>query len=132
MAKKIMVSPGLPATISPYSQVVEGKGDRLIFISGQVSHDAEGNLVGPGDMETQIRQVFANLEIAIKSAGGQMSDITKLGILLTQLNPEVFAVLAQVRKELFPDGDYPASTLMQVSGLASPDWLVEIEAYAVV
>lgn len=132
MAKEIIVTPGLPAPMGPYSQVVEGKGKRLIFISGQVPQDSEGNLKGPGDIEAQVRQVFANLETAIKSAGGQMSDITKLVILLTQLSPEVYAVLAQVRKELFPDGDYPASTLMQVSGLASPDWLVEIEAYAVV
>jgi 2-iminobutanoate/2-iminopropanoate deaminase len=117
--------------MGPYSQVVEGVGNRMIFISGQVSQDEQGNLVGANDMEAQVRQVFANLESAVQSAGGWLADITKLGILVTRLDPEVYAALGKVRKELFGD-EYPASTLMQVSGLASPDWLVEIEAFAVI
>ncbi len=131
MARKIIPCPGLPATMGPYSQVVEGMGERLIFISGQVPEDRNGNLVGAGDIEAQVRQVFSNLEVALKNAGGGLQDIAKLGILVRDLNPGVYAALAKVRKELFKEGEYPASTLMQVSSLASPDWLVEIEAFAV-
>jgi reactive intermediate/imine deaminase len=131
MAKKIIETPGLPATMGPYSQVVEGVGQRLVFISGQVPQDPEGNLVGPGDFAAQVRQVFANIQTALKAAGGQLSDIAKLGILVTKLDPEVYQALGEVRRELFGDA-FPGSTLMQVAGLASPDWLVEIEAYAVI
>ena len=129
MPKKIINTPGLPATMGPYSQVVEGIGQRLVFISGQVPQDQEGNLVGPGDFEAQVRQVFANLRVAVGSAGGELGDIAKLTILVTRLDAEVYGALGRVRKELFGD-QYPGSTLMQVAGLASPDWLVEIEAYA--
>jgi enamine deaminase RidA (YjgF/YER057c/UK114 family) len=129
MPKKIIATPGLPNTMGPYSQVVEGIGQRMIFISGQVPQDITGNLAGE-DFESQVRQVFSNIRIALENAGSRLSDIAKLTILVTELNPEVYAALAGVRRELFGD-QYPASTLMQVSALASPDWLVEIEAYAV-
>ena len=131
MAKKIIPAPELPATMGPYSQVVEGVGKRLVFIAGQVPEDKAGNLVGPGDFEAQVRQVFANLDIAVQSAGGKLSDLSKLTILVTRLDAGVYEALGRVRRELFAEA-YPASTLMRVAELASPDWLVEIEAYAVI
>ncbi|MEW6263219.1 MAG: RidA family protein [Thermodesulfobacteriota bacterium] len=131
MAKWIIEPKGLPRTMGPYSQIVEGQGSRLVFISGQVPVDASGNLVGPGDLESQTRQVLKNLKTAVEAAGGRVGDICKITIFLVKYDEAAYRTVAQARKEFF-EGEYPASTLVQVVRLASPDWLIEIEAYAVI
>ena len=130
MAKKIVDSKDLPPAIAPYSQCVVGEGSRFVFIAGQVPVDAHGNLVGPNDIEAQARQILANLKIAVEAAGGTVADICKITIFMVSLDDTALEAVGRVRREFF-DTEYPASTLVEVSRLVSPDWLLEIEAYAV-
>lgn len=101
----------------------------LIFVAGQVAIDAHGNLVGPGDIREQTEQVFRNLAAVLRGAGSGMEKVGKLTVLTTRLEHRV--VIHEIRSRIFGAiGHFPASTLAVVSSLASPDWLVEIEAVA--
>lgn len=131
MPKKVIHAKGLPTTMGPYSHCVVGVGEKLVFIAGQVPQNSKGKLVGRGDIETQTRQVLENIKTAIEAAGGTVSDICKITILVVGLDDAAYQAVARVRKEFF-GGDYPASTLMEVKRLASVDWLIEIEAYAMI
>jgi len=131
MAKHIISVDGLPKTMGPYSQCVAGEGRRMVFISGQVPEDSQGNLVGAGDIGAQTRQVLANIKLAVEAAGGNISDICKITILIVVLDDTAYEAVAREREKFF-GGNYPSSTLMEVSRLASPGWLIEIEAYAVI
>lgn len=105
-------------------------GGKLVFISGQVPEDAYGNLVGKGDIETQTRQVLTNLKVMVEEAGGKVADIVKITIFMVEITPSSYEVVGKLRQEFF-GGGYPASTMVEVNRLASPDWLIEIEAWAV-
>lgn len=131
MARDTFNPQGLPRPVGPYAHCAIGTGQKMIFVSGQVPQDAEGRLVGRNDILAQVRQVLANIRMAVEAAGGGVADICKITIFLVELDEKVYAAVAQARREFF-GGDFPASTLVQVKGLASPDWKVEIEAYAVV
>jgi enamine deaminase RidA (YjgF/YER057c/UK114 family) len=101
----------------------------LIFVAGQVAIDPEGNLVGKGDIRQQTEQVFRNLEAVLIAAGSNMSKVGKLTVLTT--NIEYRSTIHELRSRIFGRvGHFPASTLAVVKSLASPDWLVEIEAVA--
>ena len=118
-----------PATMSPprgYSHVV--KVDNTVYIAGQISADRDGSVVGKGDPEAQVRQIWHNIEAAVKSVGGTLNDIVKTTTYVTSIG--YGAAVRKVREELFP-GHAPTSTLLVVSGLASPDYMVEIESIAV-
>jgi enamine deaminase RidA (YjgF/YER057c/UK114 family) len=120
-----------PETLSRsrgYSQVVK-VGD-TVYIAGQVSAGADGNVVGKGDPEVQARQVWHNIEAAVKAAGGTLQHVVKTTTYVT--NIQYAAAVRKVREELFQSSNPPTSTLLVVAGLASPDYLVEIEAIAVV
>lgn len=131
MAKRILSGPGVPRALpgAQYSMVVEATGKRLIFVSGQVAVNPAGEIVGRGDVTAQARQVLENLKACLAAAGGSLADVAKLTTFLIDIKDR--PAVAAVRAEYFPS-DYPASTLVQVSALAQPDFLVEIEAYAVV
>ena len=117
--------------MGPYSQCVVGEGSKFVFIAGQVPEDSSGNLIGKNDIEAQTRQVLSNLGIAVAGAGGTVEDICKITIFVVALDKTAYGVVARVRQKFFK-GDYPASTLVEVSKLAKTDWLIEIEAYAVI
>jgi enamine deaminase RidA (YjgF/YER057c/UK114 family) len=111
-----------------YSQVVEvGK---TVYIAGQVSAGADGNVVGKGDPEAQVRQVWRNIEAAVKAAGGTLQNVVKTTTYIT--NIQHTSAVRKVREELFQSSNPPTSTLLVVAGLASPDYMVEIEAIAIV
>jgi enamine deaminase RidA (YjgF/YER057c/UK114 family) len=114
-----------------YTQVVVARGRRLVFIAGQVSIDAEGKLVAPGDFAGQVRQVFANLGIALEGAGATPADVTKITIFVVNYKPELRLLLGQARSAVFGTTTLPASTLVGVQALAEPGFLIEIEATAV-
>ncbi len=119
-----------PETLPPtrgYSQVV--KVGNTVYIAGQVGITIDGNVVSKGDAEAQSRQIWQNLEAAVKSAGGVLENIVKTTTYVTDITHS--AAARQVRAELFPTNP-PTSTLLVVSQLASPDYLMEIEAIAVV
>jgi enamine deaminase RidA (YjgF/YER057c/UK114 family) len=121
-----------PATLSPpfgYSHVVEAPAGTIVYISGQVPLDAEGNLVGAGDFAAQTRQVFENLTRALEAADATWSDVVKLDYFLRDVD-QIGAVRA-IRDEYVDTANPPASTLVEVSGLFRPDVLVEIQATAI-
>jgi enamine deaminase RidA (YjgF/YER057c/UK114 family) len=119
----------LPAP-ETYSQVVTAAGKRLVFVAGQVALDREGNLVGDGDLSEQVRQASRNIKAALEAVGGRPADIVKITTFVVSHRPEFLPIIADARrKEL---GDLrPASTLIGVQALARPEFLVEIEAIAV-
>jgi 2-iminobutanoate/2-iminopropanoate deaminase len=123
-----MNPPGL-STPTGYSHVVSATGGRTIYISGQVAFDAKGQLVGKGDLAAQTRQVFANLDTALKAAGATFNDVVKTNYYM--LDASQVQVIREVRSQYFTKA-LPASTLVQVGRLANPDFLVEIEVVAVV
>jgi len=121
-----------PATLSPpfgYSHVVEAPAGTMVYISGQVPLDAEGQLVGEGDFAAQTRQVFENLTRALEAADATWSDVVKLDYFLRDVGQ--IGVVRAIRDEYVDTANPPASTLVEVSSLFSPDVLVEIQAIAV-
>ena len=111
----------------PHAVSVEGK--RLICLSGQMAWDKAGNAVGKGDMRGQFRQVCENIKEALAAAGAGLEDIVKTNTYVT--NMDEFFKCVDIRHEYFGPG-WPTSTTVEVSRLAHPDMLVEIEAIAVV
>lgn len=124
---------GLPSPPG-FSQLVEiGSGVKLILISGQASLDATGQLIGANDFRVQVTQTFRNLEVALAAAGASFSDVVKLNYYCVESVPDSeIPVLREVRNLFLNTLQPPASTLVFVSRLVRPDWLVEIEATAVV
>ena len=131
MDKEIIEPRGVPRPIGPYSQAVVTTGGKLAFISGQVPEDALGNLVGKGDIEAQTRQVLTNLKTMVGEAGGTVADIVKITVFMVEITPSSYETVARLRREFFGNG-YPASTMVEVNSLVSPDWMIEIEAWAVI
>jgi len=113
-----------PVGYSPATRV-----GNSVFVAGQVSVDANGNLVGKGDSGAQARQCFENVEAALRSAGASWEDVTKLTAFL--VDAADFSNYAEARQRLFPQ-DGPASSTIIVKALVKPEYLVEIEALAVV
>jgi 2-iminobutanoate/2-iminopropanoate deaminase len=117
--------PGVSAPGANYSHVA--RVGSTLYISGQVAIDAEGNLVGRGDAEAQAEQCLRNLEAILEHFGGTPDDVMKITVYIT--NWAFRPLVAKPRDRMFSP-PYPASTLVVVSALASPDYLVEIEAIA--
>ena len=101
----------------------------MVFVSGQVSVDENGKMVGEGDVRAQTEQVFERIDAALKSAGATWDDVTKLTGFL--VNVEDFATYQAVRLERFPENG-PASSTVIVKALAAPGLLVEVEAIAII
>src|SRR5690242_9724658 len=99
-----------------------------IYVSGQVAYNAEGRLVGEGDIKAQTRQVFDNIRAVLAAAGAGMEDIIKINTYITDQGR--FMDMLEVRKEIF-GANPPASTAVVVAGLAFPGLLIEVEAIAI-
>jgi len=119
------------APIGTYSQSVRVEtGDAVwIHVSGQIAVDLEGNLVGPGDVPAQTRQVFENLRAILEAHGATFADVVKIGTYLTTLDD--LAGMREVRSE-YLTSEPPASTAVQVVALVVPEALIEIDLVAVV
>jgi enamine deaminase RidA (YjgF/YER057c/UK114 family) len=115
-----------------FSQVVVSSGARTIYIAGQVSIDEHGTLVGPGDLSAQTTQVMRNLGLALSAGGASYADIVKITTYVVNYKPEHRPIIGQARSSFFQGMPPPASTLVGVSALAMPEWLIEIEAIAVI
>jgi enamine deaminase RidA (YjgF/YER057c/UK114 family) len=112
-----------------YTQVV--KTGNTVYIAGQISMGTDGNVVGKGDAEAQARQIWRNIEAAVKAAGGSgLQNVVKTTTYVT--NIEYAGGVRRAREDVFRSSNPPTSTLLVVSALASPDYMVEIEAIAVV
>ena len=118
---------------SPYEPVVgfsrAVRAGDTIYVSGTVAWDANGNLAGVGDIYAQAKQTIANIEAALVQAGASLADVVRTRIYVT--NIDLWEEGVRAHREAF-GAIRPASTLVEVSRLASPDMLVEIEAIAVV
>lgn len=125
-----------PATLMApvgYSHVTKVSDATLVHVAGQVSSDASGKLVGEGNFEAQVEQVFTNLKLALEAAGAAMTDIVKMNIyLVAEVGQDEIPKLRAIRDRYLNKEKLPASTLVVVSRLARPGWLVEIEVIAAI
>ncbi|MBI3912579.1 MAG: RidA family protein [Chloroflexi bacterium] len=115
-----------------YTHVVVAEGKKMIFISGQIALDASGQVIGKGDLRAQTKQVFENLKTALASAGATFADVVKMNTYIVNYKPEMRPTLVEVRAAYLPKEYPPASTLVGVTALAREEFLIEIEAIAVV
>lgn len=113
-----------------YSHVAEITGGRIVYISGQIPVDANGNVVGAGDLRAQTMQVFANLRSALEAVGADFTSVVKLGFFLIDMSQ--IAIVREVRDQFLDPNNPPASTAVQVSGLVRKEFQVEIDAVAVI
>lgn len=111
-----------------YSHVVVASGERMVFVSGQLARNSNGEIVGPGDMRAQIRQVGENLKAGLEAAGATLNDLVKTTTYVTDIDE--FFRHVDVRHN-YLGASLPASTTVEVRRLSHPDLLVEIEAMAV-
>jgi enamine deaminase RidA (YjgF/YER057c/UK114 family) len=114
-----------------YSQIVEVTARRIIFIAGQTALDADGHLIGNSDFAAQAGQVFENLSIALRASGCTAANLVKLTVFLTDMDN--LARYREARNRFFNSVTPPAApavTLVEVSKLYGPDFLIEIEAIA--
>jgi reactive intermediate/imine deaminase len=107
---------------------IEAKG-RLVFLSGMTARRPDGTIAGIGDIEAQTRQVCENLKSAIEAAGGTLDDICRVDVYVR--NMEHFDKIHKVRREYFRQ-PAPASTMVEIAKMTSPEYLIEINAIAVV
>jgi 2-iminobutanoate/2-iminopropanoate deaminase len=129
MAKQQIRSERVPPPAGSYSQAITAPASgRMVFVSGMTARRADGTLAGIGDIEAQTRQVCENIKAALEAAGASMDDVCRLDIYLRNIGDR--QRFNKVRAEYWQAAP-PASTLVEVSKLASPEYLVEITAFAV-
>jgi 2-iminobutanoate/2-iminopropanoate deaminase len=115
--------------VANYKMATRLEGGRLLYVSGQVAWDTNGNIIGKGDVRAQARQTFENLRGVLQAAGGDLSSLMKVTTYITKI--EDFPAVAQARSEVF-QGELPASTLIVVKSLFHPDFLIEVEGVAAI
>ena len=130
MAKQQVTTSKVREPMGHFSQAItiEAKG-KLVFISGMTARRPDGTIAGVGDVEAQTRQVCENLKSAVEAAGGTMEDICRVDVYVR--NIEHFDKIHKVRREYFK-APAPASTMVEVTKMVSPEYLIEINAIAVV
>lgn len=124
-----------PPTLCPtmgWTHVVTATGGTTIYVSGQVSVNEKGEVVGKGDLRAQVVQTFENLKRALAAAGATFRNVVKSNLYVVGLKPVHVPIIREVRSRYFVQEQPPASTLVGVEGLVNPDWLIEIEVVAVV
>lgn len=113
-----------------YSQAIRVSGAQaVVFVAGQVAYDKKGGVAHPGDFKAQAREVFRSLVAQVRAAGGTPAQIVKITSYVTDIRYR--ADFGAIRGEVF-GGTLPASTLVQVAALAHPDYMIEVEAIAVI
>ena len=129
MPKTQIISPKLPQPSGHFSHAtaVAARG-RFVFISGMTARRADGSIAGIGDIEEQTRQGCENLKAAVEAAGGTLDDICRVDVYVR--NMEHFDAIHRVRRAYFT-APPPASTMVEVSKMTSPEYLIEINAIAV-
>ena len=125
MIERLRLNGKLPDPISHYTDAV--RADDTVWISGLLPVDANGTLVGGDDAEAQTEQVLANLALVLDAAKASFADVVKVGVYVRRMGDR--EAINQARQRRFGDAR-PASTLVEVSALAHPDALVEIDAVA--
>lgn len=130
MPKKELKSDKLyaPPRGGTFSSAIEAPAGRTIYVSGLTSRNKEGEVVGKGDIKVQTDTVLMNMQTILEEAGATMDDIVKLTVFIRDM--ELFDLIHDVRRPYFTQ-PYPASSMVEVSMLADPELLIEIEAVAV-
>jgi enamine deaminase RidA (YjgF/YER057c/UK114 family) len=129
MTLELINPDGLP-TPESYTHVAVATGSRLVFVAGQVAEDADGDLVGAGDLAAQARQAFANLALVLAAAGARPDQVARITIYVVGHRSEYLPAISAARIAVF--GDHrPADTLLGVETLAEAGRLIEVEAIAV-
>jgi 2-iminobutanoate/2-iminopropanoate deaminase len=131
MTRRAITSPTLPAPMrgGAFSAGTEAPAGRTVYVSGQVSMDAEGNVVGEGDIKLQTETVLEHVKAVLGEAGGGMDDVVKVTVFITDMG--LYDEIHEVRRRYFEE-PFPASSMVEVSALIDPRLLIEIEAVAVV
>jgi enamine deaminase RidA (YjgF/YER057c/UK114 family) len=119
----------LPTPLT-YSHVVVATGGKLVFVAGQEPEDGQGHVVGLNDLAVQARQVFANLGRALAAVGARPDQVAKITIFVVHHRPEYLPVIEDARVSLFGDHK-PVDALVGVEALARPEYLIEVDAIAV-
>ena len=129
MPKVQISSPKLrqPNGVFSHATAIEATG-RFVFISGMTARQPDGSIAGIGDISEQTRQVCENIKAAVEAAGGSMDDICRVDVYVR--NMEHFEAIHKVRAQYFRP-PLPASTMVEVAKMTSPDYLIEISAIAV-
>ena len=121
-----------PASVAPpmkphYSNSIRTESGPLLFIAGQVALNADGELVGDGDIRAQATQVLENIRAIVEANGGAMADIAQVTVYVRDI--DAFNSISDIRERYFPS-EGPASAIVEVSALAWPEFLIEIAAVA--
>ena len=131
MATQFINPKGLSPTFG-WTHVVTATGGKTVYISGQVSVNERGEVVGKGDLKAQTQQAFENIKIALAAVNASFRDVVKTNIYVVGFKPEHLPLVREVRSKYVSADKPPASTFVGVQALVNPDWLIEIEAVAVV
>jgi enamine deaminase RidA (YjgF/YER057c/UK114 family) len=126
---QLLIPNTMPKSVS-YSQLAVVTGGTVVFIAGQVALDKSGNVVGNKDFKAQIQQVFENLKAAVEAAGGNCNHVVKLNSYFLDLSH--LSDFREVRDKYINVKNPPASTAIQVSRLFRPEFLIEVEAVAII
>ena len=129
MAKRALNPDGLPIPRGSYVQVAVADPGRVVAIAGQTAGDAEGNVVGIGDIREQTREVLGKLRRGVEAVGGTVDDIVAVTVFIT--DARFYADVNEVRREVFGT-NFPTSAMVNITSLARPELLVEMNALAVV
>lgn len=113
-----------------YTHTVTVENAKLLFVSGQVSNDADGNLVGEGDLRAQMTQVLTNLRTVLAAHDADFNNVLKLTMFIVNYQYEDRAIIVETMKQVVDPARPPANTLVGVQSLARPGLMVEIEAVA--
>lgn len=113
-----------------YSQAVEVRGGRIVYVAGQVALDRSGKVVGEGDMRAQAQQTFENLKAALDASGAKFENVVKLNYYFSDITQ--LPVVREVRDKFINTTNPPASTAVEVKRLFREPFLIEVEAVAVV
>jgi enamine deaminase RidA (YjgF/YER057c/UK114 family) len=114
-----------------FSQVAISRGSKMIYTSGQVAIDENGDIVGVGDLAEQTRQAMRNLTVALAAAGASVADVVKTTTFIVGYKPDQREIITGAKKSFYEGRPPPTSALIGVNALARPEWLIEIEAIAV-
>ncbi|MCH5676626.1 RidA family protein [Streptomyces gilvus] len=130
MPKQEIVSPQLAPPNGHFAQATQSRAQgRLVFVSGMTARNKDGGVTGVGDITAQTHQVCENLRAAVEAAGGTLDDIARVDVYVR--NMEDFDAIHAVRRQYFT-GVAPASTMVEVSKFVNKDYLIEINAIALI
>jgi len=128
MATKVIQPKSLSDPRPRYSQGIFAEGGKLLFVAGQTASDKDGNVVGKGDIEVQTHQVFKNIIAVLEEAGGSLDNLVMTTTYIT--DRKYREGYNRVRTQYYKKNS-PTSTLVIITGLAHPDYLIEINGIAV-